>query len=202
MSGVRPSACRNPLIRFASGHSLTPTPTPRDTAEHMPDLPPDLATSVNDQAKARVEMSIQGYAKYLTPEAIDTLRASFPGMPPARQPLRDRLRQRVRRRLHRRRPVLRARYTLHRPEQVAQDRRRLDGRPRRAPLGRRRQASRSLLPPRRHHPPSPGLPAPPLTGRRRIQKSNVRTTILETTLTPRDVSHIPDSRRQRTSDTC
>ena len=48
----------------------------------MADLPPDLANSVNDQAKARVEMSIQGYARYLTPEAIDTLRASFPGMPP------------------------------------------------------------------------------------------------------------------------
>jgi len=27
-------------------------------------------------------MSIQGYAKYLTPEAIDSLRASFPGIPP------------------------------------------------------------------------------------------------------------------------
>ena len=27
-------------------------------------------------------MSIQGYAKFLTPEAIDTLRSSFPGIPP------------------------------------------------------------------------------------------------------------------------
>ena len=48
----------------------------------MPDLPADLAAAVNDQAKARVEMNIQGYAKYLTPEAVDSLRASFPGMPP------------------------------------------------------------------------------------------------------------------------
>ena len=27
-------------------------------------------------------MSIQGYAKYLTPEAVDTLRSSFQGIPP------------------------------------------------------------------------------------------------------------------------
>lgn len=27
-------------------------------------------------------MSVQGYAKYLTPEAIESLRASFPGIPP------------------------------------------------------------------------------------------------------------------------
>jgi hypothetical protein len=45
-------------------------------------LPPDLLQVVNDQAQARVEMNIQGYAKYLTPEALDTLRASFPGIPP------------------------------------------------------------------------------------------------------------------------
>lgn len=37
---------------------------------------------MNDQAKARVEMNVQGYAKYLTPEAVDSLRASFPGIPP------------------------------------------------------------------------------------------------------------------------
>lgn len=48
----------------------------------MPDLPADLAAAIDDQAKARVEMNIQGYAKYLTPEAVDSLRASFPGMPP------------------------------------------------------------------------------------------------------------------------
>jgi len=48
----------------------------------MPDLPPDLEASVRDQAEARVAMNIQGYAKYLTPEAVDTLRASFPGIPP------------------------------------------------------------------------------------------------------------------------
>lgn len=45
-------------------------------------LPLDLEQAVADQAQARVDMSIQGYAKYLTPEAIDTLRASFPGIPP------------------------------------------------------------------------------------------------------------------------
>jgi hypothetical protein len=48
----------------------------------MTDLPADLAKAVNAQAQARVEMNIGGYAKYLTPEAIDTLRASFPGVPP------------------------------------------------------------------------------------------------------------------------
>ncbi len=48
----------------------------------MPDLPPDLEASVRDQSEARVAMNIQGYAKYLTPEAVDTLRASFPGLPP------------------------------------------------------------------------------------------------------------------------
>ncbi len=48
----------------------------------MPDLPPDLDAAVRDQADARVAMNIQGYAKYLSPEAVDTLRASFPGIPP------------------------------------------------------------------------------------------------------------------------
>lgn len=48
----------------------------------MPELPADLQQAVSDQAQARVDMSIQGYAKYLTPEAIDSLRASFPGVPP------------------------------------------------------------------------------------------------------------------------
>lgn len=48
----------------------------------MADLPPDLAEAVKQQAQARVEMSIQGYARYLTPEAVDSLRASFPGIPP------------------------------------------------------------------------------------------------------------------------
>jgi hypothetical protein len=45
-------------------------------------LPGDLAAVVDEQAKARVAMSVQGYAKFLTPEAIDSLRASFPGIPP------------------------------------------------------------------------------------------------------------------------
>ena len=48
----------------------------------MSDLPDDLRSSVEDQAQARIEMSIQGYAKYLTPEATDSLRASAQGMPP------------------------------------------------------------------------------------------------------------------------
>ena len=48
----------------------------------MPDIPENLRTAVTDQAKARVRRDIQGYPKYLTPEAIDTLRASFPGVPP------------------------------------------------------------------------------------------------------------------------
>jgi hypothetical protein len=47
----------------------------------MADLPEDLRSAAEDQAKARVEMSIQGYAKYLTPEATDSLRASTKGMP-------------------------------------------------------------------------------------------------------------------------
>jgi len=45
-------------------------------------LPADLRQAITDQAQARIEMNIQGYAKYLTPEAIDTLRSSFPGIPP------------------------------------------------------------------------------------------------------------------------
>jgi hypothetical protein len=45
----------------------------------MIELPAELAHAVNNQAEARVAMSIQGYAKYLTPEAVDTLRASFQG---------------------------------------------------------------------------------------------------------------------------
>ena len=48
----------------------------------MPDLPEDLNAAITDQADARVRADIQTYAKYLTPEAIDSLRASFPGIPP------------------------------------------------------------------------------------------------------------------------
>lgn len=44
--------------------------------------PPELAQAVSEQSQARVEMNVQGYAKFLTPEAIDSLRASFPGIPP------------------------------------------------------------------------------------------------------------------------
>ena len=48
----------------------------------MADLPADLQQAVDQQAQARIAMNVQGYAKYLTPEAVDTLRASFPGIPP------------------------------------------------------------------------------------------------------------------------
>ena len=48
----------------------------------MAELPEDLAAAVAAQAEARVAMNIQGYSKYLTPAAIDALRASFPGVPP------------------------------------------------------------------------------------------------------------------------
>jgi hypothetical protein len=45
-------------------------------------LPAVLRQAITEQAEARVEMNIQGYAKSLTPEAIDSLRSSFPGIPP------------------------------------------------------------------------------------------------------------------------
>lgn len=48
----------------------------------MTELPADLRQHVTSQAEARVAMSMQGYAKYLTPEAVDSLRASFSGIPP------------------------------------------------------------------------------------------------------------------------
>ena len=50
----------------------------------MTEPPEDLLAAVRDQAQARVRvrMDVQGYPRYLTPEAIDSLRASFPGVPP------------------------------------------------------------------------------------------------------------------------
>ena len=48
----------------------------------MTELPADLQQAVDDQAQARVAMNLQGFAKYLTPEAVDSLRASFQGIPP------------------------------------------------------------------------------------------------------------------------
>jgi hypothetical protein len=51
-------------------------------SEPVTGLPADLRQAITDQAQARVEMNIQGYGKFLTPEAIDTLRSSFPGIPP------------------------------------------------------------------------------------------------------------------------
>jgi hypothetical protein len=47
----------------------------------MAELPDDLRAAVEDQARARTEMSIRGYAKYLKPEAVDSLRESVKGMP-------------------------------------------------------------------------------------------------------------------------
>ena len=48
----------------------------------MSEPPQDLILTVKDQAAARVRMDVQTFAKYLTPEAVDSLRASFPGLPP------------------------------------------------------------------------------------------------------------------------
>ncbi|TET98483.1 MAG: hypothetical protein E3J29_03635 [Dehalococcoidia bacterium] len=48
----------------------------------MDEPPEELLAAVRDQAEARVRMDVQGVVKYLTPEAVDTLRASFPGVPP------------------------------------------------------------------------------------------------------------------------
>jgi hypothetical protein len=48
----------------------------------MAELPADLRQIVEEQADARVAMSVQGYAKFLTPEAVDSLRASYSGIPP------------------------------------------------------------------------------------------------------------------------
>lgn len=48
----------------------------------MAEPPEELLAAVRDQAEARVRMDVQGVAKYLTPEAVDSLRASFPGVPP------------------------------------------------------------------------------------------------------------------------
>src|SRR3972149_10727354 len=54
----------------------------RDMPAHPGEPPEELLAAVQDQAEARVRADIQGYAKYLTPEAVDSLRASFPGLPP------------------------------------------------------------------------------------------------------------------------
>ena len=49
----------------------------------MPEPPPaDLILVVKDQAAARVRMDVSTVAKYLTSEAVESLRASFPGLPP------------------------------------------------------------------------------------------------------------------------
>ena len=48
----------------------------------MSEPPQDLILVVKDQAAARVRMDVQTFARYLTPEAVDSLRASFPGLPP------------------------------------------------------------------------------------------------------------------------
>ncbi len=48
----------------------------------MAEPPEELLAAVKDQAQARLRMDIQGVAKHLPPEAVDSLRASFPGLPP------------------------------------------------------------------------------------------------------------------------
>ncbi len=48
----------------------------------MAEPPEELLTAVKGQAQARLRMDIQGVANYLTPEAVDSLRASFSGLPP------------------------------------------------------------------------------------------------------------------------
>ena len=48
----------------------------------MAEPPEELLAAVKDQAQARLRMDIRGVAKYLTPEAVDSLRASFSGLPP------------------------------------------------------------------------------------------------------------------------
>jgi hypothetical protein len=44
--------------------------------------PEDLILVVKDQAEARVRMDVQTFTRYLTPEAVESLRTSFPGLPP------------------------------------------------------------------------------------------------------------------------
>jgi hypothetical protein len=48
----------------------------------MPEPPQALLACVREQAEARVRMDVSGVARYLTPEAVESLRASFPGLPP------------------------------------------------------------------------------------------------------------------------
>ncbi len=48
----------------------------------MAEPPEELLAAVKDQAQARLRMDIRGVAKHLTPEAVDSLRASFSGLPP------------------------------------------------------------------------------------------------------------------------
>ncbi len=48
----------------------------------MPSAPDDLLAAVHDQAQGRVRSDVQGYARYLTPQAVDSLRGSFSGLPP------------------------------------------------------------------------------------------------------------------------
>jgi hypothetical protein len=48
----------------------------------LPEPPEELLAAVRDQAEARVRADVQGVARYLTPEAVDSLRASFTGIPP------------------------------------------------------------------------------------------------------------------------
>ena len=48
----------------------------------MNEPPEELVYAVKGQAEARLRMDVSAFARYLTPEAVDSLRASFPGLPP------------------------------------------------------------------------------------------------------------------------
>ncbi len=42
----------------------------------------ELLAAVREQAEARVRADVRGYARHFTAEALETLRSSFPGVPP------------------------------------------------------------------------------------------------------------------------
>ena len=48
----------------------------------MSEPPQELLYAVKGQAEARLRMDVSAFARYLTPEAVESLRASFPGIPP------------------------------------------------------------------------------------------------------------------------
>ena len=48
----------------------------------MSDPPQELLYAVKGQAEARLRLDVSAFARYLTPEAVERLRASFLGIPP------------------------------------------------------------------------------------------------------------------------